>query len=273
MSMSSLMMDKSIVGQAGFSTIHSAAVMWENPLMSNVKETLRERLRERLEFMSLTPHALSREIGANAGYVRDLLDPAKTGIPSAERLQRLAAALGTTTDYLIGDATSARQPVSEVSVRADPRSYTPAGQNGIPVHGTAYCDDLAIQGPEGEYLIERIQLEVDHVVRFVKRPSSLWNVRDAYAIDLHGDSMTPVMEQGDTRLVDPRRPPAPGDYVVVQLTNGSDTDIATVLVKRLVRASSAFVELEQFNPKLVFRIARRQVARLHRIVPYSELLY
>jgi hypothetical protein len=74
-------------------------------------------------------------------------------------------------------------------------------------------------------------------------------------------------------VVDPRRPPGPGDDVVVQLTDGNGgRDVVTVLLKQLVRATAAYVELAQFNPPLTFRVPRGQVARLHRVVSLAELL-
>lgn len=266
------MKDLAFTRQEEITSIPQRLHMWDIPAMEAELETLRERLRERLEQRGMSARALSLALGANTSYIAQILQ-GRGGMPSAGRLHRIAELLETTTDWLLGRAADSRQPFSEVSVREDPRKFSAAGANGIPVVGTGYCDDLAIEGPDGEYMIERIQFDIDTVVRFVQRPSALWNAREAYAIDLHGDSMSPVMEQGETRLVDPRRPPGPGDFVVVQLTNGTDHDVATVLVKRLVRAASTFVELAQFNPPLTFRVPRAQVARLHRIVPYSELLY
>lgn len=217
--------------------------------------------------------SVSLAIGANSGYVRDLVDPEKTSMPSAERLRRLAEALETTTEYLLGTADNAGQPVSEVSVRdSTPEWRGPSGA-GIPVLATGYCDDLAVPADDGTYQVERIQLELDQVVRFVERPLALAGIRDAYAIDLHGNSMEPAMMQGSLRIVNPRRAPAAGNFVVAQLNDGNGGhDVVTVLVKRLVRATSAYVELEQFNPPFTFRLPRQQVVALHRIVEYEELL-
>lgn len=271
--MASFIMDISMVRQAEISTVPTLAAAWENPRMADAKETLRARLRERLELMGKSPHALSKEIGANAGYVRDLLDPAKTSIPSAARLIALAGALGTTTEWLLGQADTPDQLHSEITVRDERLSWGHAELPGIPVLGTAFCDDLAIDGNGDPLRVERVLLEPDHTVRMVKRPAALWAARDAYAIDLLGDSMGDILPQGSTRIVDPRRPPSSGDFVVVQLNDGlGGRDVVTVLVKRLLRANSQVVELQQFNPPLTFTVPRSQVARMHRIVSYEELL-
>jgi transcriptional regulator with XRE-family HTH domain len=241
--------------------------------MASSKDTLRQRLRESLDAAGKSRHALSVEIGASPGYVRDLLDPEKTSMPSADKLQALAQALGTTTDWLLGKAETAARPVSEVTFREAPRPWRDSGLDGIPVRGTAFCDDLAIDGEDGEqYQVERVLLETDHTVQMITRPPALWAARDAYAIYLHGSSMEPRFYAGELAVVDPRRPPSPGDDVVVQLNDGNGgSDVITVLVKQLVRATGSYVELRQFNPAQTFRIPRGQVARLHRIVSNAEL--
>jgi len=272
-------MDNSIIRQAGFSIIPQLPDLWENPAMSRdlaqTKQTLRERVRERLELTGKSALGVSKEIGANTGYVRDLLDPAKTSIPSAARLARIAQALGTTTDWLIGTADSPEQPHSEVSFREPPNLWNGPQTAGIPLLGTAYCDDLAVETVDGngEMKIERVLLEQDHTVRMIMRPPALWAAKDAYAIYFHGSSMEPRFRQGDIGVVDPRRPPRPGEDVVAQLNDGNGgQDVITVLVKELGRTTSDHVELTQFNPPITFKVPRRQIARLHRIVSLAELL-
>ena len=235
------------------------------------KETLRTRLREQLASTGKSAHALSREIAANPGYVRDLLDPEKTSIPSAARLHALATALDTTTDYLMGRAGLADQPHSEVSFRDVPQAWRGKRDDRIPVLGTGYCDDLSVEADGSVAQIERWQLELDHTVRLIERPPALWNAPDAYAIYYHGSSMEPRFYQGEVGIVDPRRPPGPGDFVVVQLNDGASDTIVTVLVKQLERIAGGYVHLRQFNPDLRFRLPRAMVGRLHRIASPTEL--
>lgn len=236
------------------------------------KEILRQRVQERLDATGKSAHSVSKAIGANAGYVRDLLDPEKTGIPSAERLRRLAAELETTTEYLIGEAEASAQVISEARFTEMPQPWRGRESGGIPLLGTGFCDDLAVESADGECIeVERVLLEPDHVVRLIERPHALWAARDAYAIYLEGSSMEPRWRQGDLCIVDPRRPPGPGDDVVVQLNDGNGRDVVTVIVKELVRASSKTVELRQYKPEQVFRVPRQRVVALHRICTNNEL--
>lgn len=233
----------------------------------------RDRLRHLMAEHGLSARALSKAIGANVTYVAQLLN-GRGGNPSSDKLRELAAALRTTTDYLVGRTDLAAQPISEVSFRDVPNGWRDRNASGgIPLLGTGYCDDMIITEDGKQFEIERIQLELDHTVRMIERPAALWAARDAYAIYFHGASMEPRFFQGEVGIVDPRRPPGPGDFVVVQLSDGASDHVVTVLVKQLVRQNSSFVELAQFNPGLTFQVPRSKVARMHRIVPTGELLF
>lgn len=263
-----------MLGQVDFSTIYPAALLWDNPQMAGTSDLLRERLRERLDAAGKSPHAVSRAIGANPGYVRDLLDPDKTSTPSAVKLQALAGELETTTDYLLGKAEGPTQPLSEVGFRDVPAAWRGHGEGRgerIPVFGTGYCDDLEIPDDGQVIRVEQTLFEPEHVVQMIERPAALWAAKDAYAIYFHGSSMEPRFDQGGIGIVNPARPPAPGDCVVVQLNDGSTADVVHVLVKRLVRQTASYVDLEQFNPPLTFRIDRKRVARMHLILTPAHL--
>lgn len=245
--------------------------MRDNARVEDDRKILAERVQQRLDQLHRSPRDVSMATTGKPDLVRDILRQRR--MPTGPAMLALAAELQTTVDWLLGRADTPLQPLSEISVRDAAPQWRGPERDGIPVLGTGFCDDLAVEGPDGGLQVERIMLDLDHTVRFVQRPAALFAARDAYAIDLHGDSMEPAMPQGSLRIVDPRRPPAPGDDVVVQLTDGNGgRDVVTVLVKRLIRATSTVVELQQFNPPAVFKVPRGQVARLHRIVPYHELL-
>ena len=240
--------------------------------MALSNDEVHRRIDQKRAERGLSDRELSLQATGKPDLIRDM--KRRGNLPSAGAMSRLAETLGTTSDWLLGIADSPDQPRSEVSFRDAPASFRGFEIEGIPLVGTAWCDDLAVEGEDGgSYSVERVLLETDHTIRMISRPPALWAAKDAYAIYFHGASMEPRFRQGDIGVVDPRRPPAPGDDVVVQLTDGNGgTDVMTVLVKELVRVTSAEVRLRQFNPAATFAIPRRQVARLHRIVPMIELL-
>lgn len=139
----------------------------------------------------------------------------------------------------------------------------------VPVLGTVLgCSngDLGTDVPTETHLVD-----MGEIVTFVRRPQGVAGARDAYALYVNGDSMSPRFDPGDLIYVNPARPAARGDDVVVQLTD-HDGMVVTALVKRLVRKGASDVELEQFNPPRTITIPMHRVRAIHRITPLGELL-
>lgn len=240
------------------------------------RDLFRARLQARLDATGKSKLAVSRAIGANDGYVRDLMDPAKRHLPTGSNLTVLARALETTVDYLMGTVTAPDPVISEVTI-ADRRVEWRGPQPDlppIPLVGTGDCATIQFEDESGGMLdVERCSFNSDHTVRMIARPPALQGARDLYAIYFHGDSMMPRFEPGEVGIVDPTRPAAPGDYVLVQLNNGEEDHVTSVLVKRLVKASARELVLQQFNPPAIFTVPRARVARVHRILPQTDLLF
>lgn len=255
-------------------------------LTASTLEVMRQRIDRLRQRKGLSPRALSLAIGANHSYIAQLLS-GKGGAPSATKLTQLAEALDTNVDYLTGTTDNPGPINSEVGVgdRLPPFRHFPREEPMIPLVGTGDCADLEVCNESGQMVdVQRSSFDPDFHVRYIARPPALAGARDLYAIYFHGTSMSPRFEPGEVGIVDPRRPAAPGDYVLVQLFDEADrpaTDgdpvgdrfVTSVLVKRLVRQSAKEVALEQLNPPLVFTVPRDQVARVHRIMPQTELLF
>lgn len=231
----------------------------------------RERLRARIDELGLTPRALSLAIKANQGYVRDLLDPDKTGMPSEARARALAKELKTTTDWLFGHVKTPEQPKSEVGFLDARQDWRGAPDERLPIYGTGYCDDLEIEQDGHCAHVEQTLFDPTNTVGMIERPAALRFAGDAYAIYFHGSSMENRFFQGEIGIVTPTPPPRNGDFVVVQLNDGNGDDVIHVLVKRLVRSTSSYVELEQYNPPIIFRVDRRRVTRMHKILGPNEI--
>lgn len=147
----------------------------------------------------------------------------------------------------------------------------------IPIYGTALAGVIKADSPDGssKISVEQAELNTTEVLGYRRRPSSLQGQDAVYGIYVSGMSMFPRFSDGDPALVDPKRPPRIEDDVVVQLNDMDEHDgdrIARVLVKRLKRRSSDFIELEQFNPPLSFRVPANRVASIHRILTFDDLL-
>lgn len=244
--------------------------MRDNPRVKDERDQLAERVALRIKALERNPREVSIAASGKPDLVRDIYRHKR--MPTGPALHDLAAELETTTDYLLGRVDVPDQVRSEVSIRDISTEWQGNRKDSIPVLGTGYCEDLILEGDDGEaFSVERVMLETDHVVRMIERPPALWNAREAYAIYFHGSSMEPRFYQGELGIVDPRRPPSPGDFVVVQLNNGESDSVVNVLVKQLVRTGGGFIYLKQFNPERSFRVARGLVSRMHRICGPNEL--
>jgi SOS-response transcriptional repressor LexA len=142
----------------------------------------------------------------------------------------------------------------------------------LPVFGTALGASRIISGEA----VEQTTLNQGDIVSYAKRPTILNGRIDAYGLYVVGSSMYPVHPEGSTILVEKKRPPRVGDDVVVYLrANGDDDDgerARAVLVKRLVRRTAQYIELEQFTPAIIFRIDNREVLRVDRVMTLGDLL-
>jgi phage repressor protein C with HTH and peptisase S24 domain len=138
----------------------------------------------------------------------------------------------------------------------------------VPLLGTAF-------GTELEELdeVETIELMMSEVLDYVARPPSLASDDQAYAVTVIGDSQAPRFEPGEIAYVSPKATVTIGDDVLVQLRDPGDNGegsqlagrITTVLLKRLVKRTSRYIELRQFNPEKIFQVPIERVRRIHRV--------
>lgn len=195
----------------------------------------------------------------------------------AKHAPDFAAKLGVSSDWLMrgGPTPSiALNPVVRSEVRgtgmspADIRGAL-AGRGLAPLKllGTAMGGDF-----DGLEDIEMHELRLSDVLDYLPRPPSVADDEEAYAVEIMGDSMAPRYEPGERAAVSPKAPVRIGDDVVVQLTGtsnaeGSDVagEVTMVLIKRLMKRGSDFIELLQFNPERTFRVPKARVHRIHRV--------
>lgn len=144
----------------------------------------------------------------------------------------------------------------------------------VPVWGTAegaeYCPDLDEPGT----CVETTSLMPDEIIDHIRRPIGIADKRSVYALFVVGTSMEPRYLDGEPIFVDPARTPAIGDHVVLQLL-APDGDggehVVRAMVKRLERRTADFYVLQQYEPKMTFKVARVNVAAIHRVIPPNEL--
>lgn len=237
--------------------------------MEKSQVILIDRIDERLRELGLSERKASLAATGKPDMIRDIRRGRQ---PIASRLSALAATLETTVDFLQG---ATDQPGAGLQPGAGIRQLVPPPQDmlqDIPVYGTALGSEAEYADQaDGKVVIEQVDLNTAEVVDRFRRPPNLLNRRDIYGLYIAGDCLEPAYESGQGILVDPKRPPASRDYVVVYLRTREDGDgAAGVLIKRLVRRSGSYIELQQYNPPAIFRLDSRLYREVHRVMPWDE---
>lgn len=239
-------------------------------------------LYERL--MSVKPDGLSPNAwAAKAGVSRNFFnDVRRRGNANHDNLEKVLEAIGVSwAQFDAGEPaggvdTLVRSEVKGTGMQAHDveRAWRgPQPQKPVPLLGTAF-------GGEWSDGVEMTELHLTDVLDYVGRPQAVVGDAGAYAVEIVGDSMEPRYEPGERVIVSPRVPARPGDDVIVQLRapqNGEageeavpDPDhmnrVTLVLIKRLVKRTSQFVELQQFNPPETFQVPAKRIAAVHRVM-------
>lgn len=201
-----------------------------------------EWIREGLQKPGKTQRGLAERLGIDPAAVTRILNGGR---------QIKASEVGPIAAYLeVGAPAGFQEPA--------PRFQAPGGPDRMPVLG------MAEGGEEGWNLWN------GDVVDYVPRPPFLVGVPNAYAVYVTGESMAPRYLPGELLYVHPGRPPAPGDFVLVQAHPKHDGDPPRAVVKRLVRRTAQKLVLEQYNPAKPFEIATREVKSIHKILGSGE---
>ena len=234
------------------------------------------RIERKLDQHGMTEREASLKAVGKPDMIRDM--KRRRGLPTSERLARLAYLLGTTSDWLIHggmegpildrsrlnpDGTLKSEDPGAGTRASDIRGAwaAPEPHRPVPLIGTAFAGEWGAD-------IEMSELHLTDVLDYLGRPPELQTDPDSYALEIVGESMAPRFEPGERAFVSPLSPVRIGDDVVVQLraSGPAQSDrVKLALIKRLTRRSPTFLELRQFNPDRTFQVPVDQVAAVHRV--------
>jgi phage repressor protein C with HTH and peptisase S24 domain len=237
------------------------------PMAQEHKTDLQRRIEARLAELGKSPRKASLEVSDNADLFRSILR-GKTLNPRSDSLDKIAEALGVTVAWLVGETDAASTPLaseprprrSEVrsaNVSVPQRYEMP---RDLPVYGTVAGSPLG----NGAFQI------TPDAVDYLRRPPLLEGVRDAYALYVENDSMSPMYSHGDVVIVHPHKPPRLGDPVIIQEVREAG-EIAG-FIKLLAGRTADWIITRQLNPAAELRFRRDRVRDLHKVLTLNELL-
>ena len=196
-------------------------------------------------YLALAPSAVSRMLKGERQM--KLLEAVQT-----------AAFLGVSQEEVLRHAgePSTVPPSTEPGRRGRPPRAAPAfglnRQDPLPIRGAARG------GNDQEMLLG------DGPIGYTPRPSNLAGVRDAYAVYMVGNALSPRYEQGWLLHVHPHKPAARGRDVVVLKRDGE------LLIRQFVAWEDEALVLRQFNPEGTIKLPRNEVAECHLIVGVDQ---
>lgn len=193
--------------------------------------------------LGLSQTAFAEKIGVSRGAVH--LWETNRGKPAGRRLRAVTDFLGI-----------------EPGTVQTPRYERPAQLLGhVAVHRAILC--VSLRAP----WCFRV---TDEIVDMVRLPPRMNYRADLKLFTVPTDVMAPRYFPGETVLIGNSRMPSDGDFVVVMRRNSEDRDLDAA-IGRLIRTSDATLEIEQYNPAEHYKIARRDIEEVWRIIPQSEL--
>jgi transcriptional regulator with XRE-family HTH domain len=205
---------------------------------------LKENLKKFRDLKGWTQQELADAAGVSQQTIADV-ESGRTKRP--RELHLIADALGIDLRQLIPEIKNPR--VVEQIARP---MY---GDRDLPVYAS-------VEGGEGAILVHF------EPVTFEARPAPLIGVRDAYAVYVVGDSMSPAYGPGDMALVNPHLPAVPQRTYIFYCVESDGTQRATI--KKLIKATATHWHVEQYNPVKSFTLARKEWQQCHKVVGKYE---
>lgn len=239
-------------------------VFANKPTMSETDRALIERL---TAHTGLSAAALARLAGLTPSTLtRPLHQPVKHRL-SSPTLEKLKAAVPDFPDWSGPAPTPDRNAILAPPMEGAGMQRM---KRDVPIFGTALGADEIVNGEA----VEQTELNRGEVIGYRRRPVLLDGRVDVYSLYVQGSSMYPRFRDGSALFVEERRRPSVGDDAVVYLRVPDEHDgerPSSVLVKTLIKKSASYIELEQYNPPLIFRIEMSRVARMDRVLTIDDL--
>lgn len=233
--------------------------------------TMENQIRALRKQHGLTQADLADTLGVTIAQVSKW-ESGKVDLPTS-RLMALAEALKCSVGALLGvDGFDIMPDANALAFRMEGASLERMRED-LPIYGTALG---AVREIDGE-AIEQTTLNKAEVLQYAKRPTILNGNASAYGLYIAGSSMEPRYMDGEMLLADPKGRVRAGEDVIVYLRPRNEVEddgetARAALVKRLVRRTASYIELEQYSPAKVFRIEMVEVLRIDRVIPWHELL-
>lgn len=196
------------------------------PIPMAVKPIPRPWIDARLKELGKTKVDLARALGVGPARINDIVNGTRRiQLGEVDPIARFLEWPGQAViDRIAGKA----NPGSEVVPLDVGLDYNPKLRD-LPVHG-------AVDMGAGQFTV------TEEPVDYIDRSPALRGNKHAYGLYCTQDEMSPAYDRGDTFIVDPTKPIAPGSDVLFIRTDGHRC------VRRIVEITTTHYRVRQFNP-------------------------
>jgi phage repressor protein C with HTH and peptisase S24 domain len=216
--------------------------------------------------LGLSQAAFGELVGTGQRTISDI----EVGRTGEIRAPRLASTLGVSEDELESLVIEAREQIGKarrlprkIMSKADRRAAEMIALRDSRATGVFDVQQLgyAVGGEDSEYLFN------GEVVEYLERPSHLVGRPLLYAVEVSGDSMSPLVNAGEMLMADPGvTTPKRGDLVVVQLQPRAEDGHMPGFIKEFWGSTPGEILLHQYNPERIIRFPRSQIFSVHVVV-------
>lgn len=220
------------------------------------QDSMRDQIRVALDANpQLSKGGLADALGVANSAITSLLKPGGRQIKAHEavRIERyLGISLRTETPLLMPNRPAPAKITAALRVGDMPRD--------VPIMGNAYGGD------EADFCF------TGQVTDYGRRPPRIERDATVFGIYVSGNSMAPRFKEGELVYASSARPPAVGDYVIVELKPKRDGDDVLGYIKELVKRTPTKLVVRQLNPDKTIEFELKRIKAIHRVVPWTELL-
>lgn len=234
--------------------------------------TLATQIKTVRKQLNLTQEDVSNHLGISRVSVTQWENGQTT--PSVSRLRKLAAFFGITLEDLLGDNSNIISSVTPKEKQK--RNSNKTNSNTFSIY------DKSIRIPilgyaQGNYV--DVGNAVKKPIGFLDLSPSFANIVDLYAVYITGESMSPVHNHGDTRLVAPHTPYKVGDTVVIArraVQSLPETSFIKILIEiNTLPSGKVMLHFDQFNPNNkpeALMIDQDNIIHVHKVMTYNEII-
>lgn len=113
----------------------------------------------------------------------------------------------------------------------------------------------------------------DRAIDYVRRPPGIANAEGVASIYIVDDSMSPRFRPGELVYLSSTRPPARGEYVLVELNTAEKTATEwPAEIREFDKWTSDTLACHMYNPHRKIEIPREKIRKVWRVIPWNEVI-